>query len=463
MSIESNRYAFDNVLTNVYVISSVVKDRLQGAADFQEKVIPVMNLVLGCIADDITGASDLGLMLASHGMPTTMILGVPGDDRAIPTPAVVIALKTRTMERNGAVEVSSAAARWLQNAGARQLYFKYCSTFDSTAEGNIGPVTDALMHLTGADLTVLLPAFPENGRTVRNGDLLVNGVPLADSPMRNHPLTPMRESSLIRLMDGQTTEGKTGSIDIGTVHKGVPAIRKALQQERAHGHRYVAIDTLETDDFGPIAEAVAELPLVTGASGIAAALPEVYRRKGLVDSGVKPTELPVLPGNAVVLAGSCSEATRSQIAVFENDATSIVVDPLSLFRGASDAEQLAQSAVEAVAARDVLVHSSTSPEGLKSVQGKLGASVSAELVEDTLAHVAKRLLESGVRKFIVAGGETSGAVAHALGIDELSVSRQIDPGVPWMVSGGDEPICLAFKSGNFGEPDLFSKALGMLP
>ncbi len=422
-----------------------------------------MQLLLGCIADDITGASDLGLMLAANGLPTTLLLGVPAASRPIGTPAVVIALKTRTVDRQRAVEQSTAAARWLQAAGARQLYFKYCSTFDSTSEGNIGPVTDALMKLTGSAITVLLPAFPENGRTVEGGKLLVNGVPLSESPMRNHPLTPMRESSLMRLMDGQTSAGRTGLIEIGAVRTGSPAIAEALEAAQAAGHHYVAIDTVEDEDFRAIAEAVVDLPLITGGSGIAAALPAAYRERGLTESQVETAELPVLPGNAAILAGSCSEATRSQIAAFENGSTPIVVDPLRLHRGETDASALADKAVDAVGNRDVLVYSSTAPEDLETVQNTLGRLASAELVEGTLAHIAKRLSDSGVKKFVVAGGETSGAVAQALGVDELSVGRQIDPGVPWMVSNGVDPVCLAFKSGNFGSSDFFSRALGMLP
>ncbi|MEO1037835.1 MAG: 3-oxo-tetronate kinase [Pseudomonadota bacterium] len=422
-----------------------------------------MQLVLGCIADDITGASDLGLMLAANGLPTTLVLGVPESSSKAASQAIVVALKIRTADKQKAVDESTAAAHWLRSAGARQLYYKYCSTFDSTANGNIGPVTDALLALTGADITVLLPAFPENGRTVRGGKLFVNGVPLSESPMRNHPLTPMKESSLIRLMDAQTATGNTGLIDIDTVRKGSAAVRDALQKERDAGRRYVAIDTVEDEDFAAIADVVSRLPLVTGGSGIAAALPAAYREQGVIDARVESAALPALPGHAAILAGSCSEATRRQIAAYASDAVAIVVDPLSLHQGETHADALANEAVDAVAEQDVLVYSSTAPEDLKTVQAALGTMASAAIVEGVFAHIAKRLSDSGVRKFVVAGGETSGAVAHALGVDELSVSQQIDPGVPWMVSLGNDPVCLAFKSGNFGGPDFFSRALGMLP
>ena len=418
-------------------------------------------LALGCIADDITGASDLGLMLAANGMPTTLFLGVPDDARRVTTPAVVIALKIRTEPAEHAVQEALAAADWLRVQSARQLFYKYCSTFDSTPAGNIGPVGDALLRLTGSKLTVLLPAFPANGRTVRDGVLLVDGVPLSESPMRNHPLTPMTESFVPTLMDLQTAPGQTGSVTLETVEAGARAVAAALEQQRLEGKRYVCIDAETDEQLDVVAEAVVDFEVVTGGSGIGGALPLALRRKGVLKSETHRYDIPVLDGHAAVIAGSCSEATRRQVAEFAPRATALPLDPLLLCEDAG--ASLAERAVAASATGDVLVYSSVEPDALCRAQAELGVAESAALIERTLASIAKALWNSGVRKFVIAGGETSGAVARALGVDELQIAREIDPGVPWLVAERPEPCCLAFKSGNFGRPSFFSHALGLLP
>lgn len=423
----------------------------------------INGLLLGCIADDITGASDLGLMLASHGLPTTLLLGVPDETRSITTPGVVIALKIRTVPAKEAIAKASAAADWLLSRRARQLFFKYCSTFDSTASGNIGPVTDALLRKVEEDLTVLLPAFPENGRTVRGGHLFVGDVPVSESPMRDHPLTPMTDSYLPRLMDAQTADGLTGLVGSDILVKGAPAIKAALEEKRASGNRYVVVDTRTDEDLQPIADAIADLKLVTGGSGIGLAIPNTLRKLKLLAATARTVELPSLPGHVAVLAGSCSRATREQVAVFKSRSTPIVVDPLLLSAGETSRDEIATAAVAAAETGNVLVYSSTGPAALHKAQQAIGAAAAATLVEDTLAFVAQRLSDSGVRKFVIAGGETSGAVAHALEIDELRIGEQIDPGVPWMVANSPRLACLAFKSGNFGRPDFFQRALDALP
>jgi len=420
-------------------------------------------LTLGCIADDITGASDLGLMLAANGMPATLFLGLPDDTREVSTPAVVIALKIRTEPAEHAVRQARAAANWLQDRGVRQLFYKYCSTFDSTAAGNIGPVTDALLELTGSEQTVLLPAFPANGRTVRDGMLLVDGVPLSESPMRNHPLTPMTESSVPALMDAQTAPRQTGSIGLDTVESGAEAIAAALEQQRLAGNRYVCIDAVSDEHLADIAQAITDLDVLTGGSGIGAALPAALRRKGVLDNEAHRYEIPMLEGHAAVIAGSCSEATRRQVAEFAPHATAFRLDPLSLRDDAHAVASLAERAVAASSEGNVLVYSSAEPKTLKQAQAKLGIAESAALIEQTLASIARALWNAGVRKFVIAGGETSGAVASALGTNEFQIAREIDPGVPWLVAERPEPCCLAFKSGNFGRPAFFDHALGLLP
>ena len=420
-------------------------------------------LLLGCIADDVTGASDMGLSLSANGMPTPLFLGVPAAQRAVSTPAVIIALKIRTIAATDAVQQAGEAANWLLAHGARQLYYKYCSTFDSSPAGNIGPVTDKLLQLVDDDMTVLLPAFPANGRTVRSGNLYVNDVLLSDTSMRNHPLTPMTESYLPALMQAQTETDNTGLVTCDTVDQGSRALRHALDERRSDGKRFVVVDTRSDSDLEVIADATTDLKLMPGASGVGEAIPGALRRRGLLAPHDAAEPMPQMPGHAAVLAGSCSEATRAQVAVFQRSSNSIVINPQQLHAGQTTPRQIADAAVRASQYGDVLVYSSASPEKLRVVQHQLGIAESATLVEDTLAYVARQLCDSGIRKFIIAGGETSGAVSQALGVSEFAIGPQIAPGVPWLVSHSNPTLCIALKSGNFGAPDFFQHALAMLP
>ena len=427
-----------------------------------EQVNKNNQLLLGCIADDITGASDIGLMLASHGLPTTLYLGVPDAAVELSTEAAVIALKIRTVASVDAVMEATAAADWLLSRNTRQLFYKYCSTFDSTSSGNIGPISDALLERLDDDFTVILPAFPGNGRTVRAGHLYVDDVPLNESSMRDHPLTPMTESYLPAMMDAQTRRGLSTHIDQEIVDAGENSIREAIRVARKAGKRYASIDTMSNKDLQAISDAIADLKLITGAAGIAGAIPETLRANGNLDPKSEITLLPEVTGNAAILAGSCSQATRRQISMFKNTEQGISIDPMKIAAGVTDKRGIADRALLAAARSDVLVYSSAAPENLRAAQESLGVAKSAEIIEETLAFVARRLSDSGIRKFIVAGGETSGAVATALGITELRVGEEIDPGVPWMVTPTSPPTWLAFKSGNFGRPDFFRHALDML-
>ncbi len=422
-----------------------------------------MRLLLGCIADDLTGASDLGLMLANHGMPTTLFTGPPSAGQALRTPAIVIALKIRTVDAGEAVRQAENAADYLLALGARQLYYKYCSTFDSTRQGNIGPVTDALLERLKDNFTVLLPAFPKNGRTVRNGELRVGGKPLAETSMRYHPLTPMTESSLLTLMDAQTAAGRTGLVPQATVEQGADAIRDAFVRLRQEGKRYAAVDISCDDDMPAVAAACVNLQLLTGASGIAAAIPACLEAEKLLEPSGGIAALPALDGHTAVLSGSCSKATQAQVERLRQRVHAIVVDPIALSNGDTILAELADTAESAAKLGDVLIHSTGDREALRRAQDKLGVEESAKIVESSIAAVARRLAASGIRKFIVAGGETSGAVSSALGITELVIGPEIDPGVPWMVSNTEPPICLALKSGNFGAENFFEHALEMLP
>jgi len=422
-----------------------------------------MTLLLGAIADDLTGATDLGLMLSRHGMPVTLFPRQPAADAKVDTPAAIIALKTRTVEPAVAVARSGTAADWLLERGAERFFFKYCSTFDSTARGNIGPVCDFLLERLDETMTLLLPAFPENGRIVRNGRIYVDGRLLSESPMRDHPLTPMTESSLVELMDRQTRAGATSSVSLDEVRAGERSLSSTLTELGRKGYRYVAPDCENDADLQAIARASKSLRLLTGGSGIAAAIPALLREAGELPADAPDLELPALPGHAAVLAGSCSAATRAQVRRYRDSATAIRVDPLELAGDGARLGVLERDAVDAAQVGDIVVYSTAEPERLAEIQSALGAERSANLVENALAAIAARLAESGVAKFVIAGGETSGAVASRLGLTKLAIGPAIDPGVPWMMAHEPRQGLFAFKSGNFGAEDFFARAIGMLP
>ncbi|MGH8665453.1 MAG: 3-oxo-tetronate kinase [Burkholderiales bacterium] len=418
-------------------------------------------MLLGCIADDFTGATDLASMLVAGGMRTVQTIGIPRD-RSIAdgADAVVVALKSRTMAAADAVAQSLAALEWLRGCGARQIYFKYCSTFDSTDRGNIGPVADALMQALGTDFTIACPALPANRRTIYLGHLFVGDVLLSDSPMRHHPLTPMTDANLVRVLERQTRH-KVGLVAYPEVAGGSERIRAAFDRLRAEVS-YAIVDALCDEDLSAIGAACADLPLVTAGSGVALGLPQNFVRQGLLSLRKDAAQLPSAGGRAAVLAGSCSEATRRQVAVMARHHPAVAIDPLS----GGDADALAGSAIERARAdiasgRIVLFYSSAEPEQVATVQAQLGAERAAALVEGMFARLAQELVALGVRRLVVAGGETSGAVVQALGVQALAIGAPIDPGVPWTMSLGEPRIALALKSGNFGADDFFEKALGL--
>lgn len=430
-----------------------------------------MSLLLGCIADDFTGATDLAGMLTQAGMRTVQIIGLPANDLSVDVSvgvdAVVIALKSRTNPAQDAVADSLMALQWLQKAGCRQIYFKYCSTFDSTDKGNIGPVTDALMNALGATFTIACPAFPENERTIFKGYLFVGDVPLAESGMRHHPLTPMTDSNLVRVLQRQTTS-RVGLIDHGSVAAGVQAIRQRIAQRKTEGVRIAVVDAISNDDLIQIGAACADLPLVTAGSGVALGLPQNFRAQGLLAQHDATRNLPPTPGLRAIVCGSCSQATQAQLAdLVARGIPAYAIDPMQLAAGdkAVDTEVAAVMAWAAplLPSGPVAVYATAAAASVKSAQKALGAERAGALVEAALASVAQELVALGVRQLIVAGGETAGAVVTALNIDSLRIGPQIDPGVPWTVSLGEPPIALALKSGNFGSADFFSKAWELLP
>jgi uncharacterized protein YgbK (DUF1537 family) len=420
--------------------------------------------LLGCIADDFTGATDLANMLVRGGMRTVQTIGVPEKGETIEADALVVALKSRTIPAADAVAQSLAALDWLRAQGCRQFVFKYCSTFDSTDAGNIGPVTDALLNALSAQgsanaFTIACPAFPENGRTIFRGHLFVGDTLLNESGMENHPLTPMRDANLVRVLQRQT-QSKVGLVRYDAVAQGVSAVRESFDALRNQGVRMAIADAVSDADLHVLGEACADLTLITGGSGIALGLPGNFRRAGLLDSQADAAQLPNVEGMSAVLAGSASKATNAQVAAWRETRPAFRIDPLAAARGEAVVEQaLAFAQTYLDKAEPMLIYATATPDEVKAVQRELGVDRAGHLVESTLAAIARGLHERGVRKFVVAGGETSGAVVQALSVRTLRIGAQIDPGVPATATVGAQPLALALKSGNFGTINFFEKAL----
>jgi uncharacterized protein YgbK (DUF1537 family) len=416
-------------------------------------------MILGCIADDFTGATDLANTLVRRGMRSVQLIGVPeAGYRLDDVDAVVIALKSRTTPVADAVAQSLSALEWLRSAGCRQYFFKYCSTFDSTPEGNIGPVTEALMEALDADFSIACPAFPENGRTIFKGHLFVGDVPLNESGMQHHPLTPMIDANLVRVLAAQCA-GKVGLVAFDVVNRGLQAVSDAFVQLRSAGCRHAIVDAISDEHLMIIGGACADLELVTGGSGVALGLPENYRRAGLLAENAAADALPAVGGMAAVLAGSCSPATLVQVEHAKSLWPAFQVDPMAIADGRDVAEQAIEFAGARLADGPVLIYASAAPDVVGDVQAKLGREQAGSLVEGAMAQIATELVGRGVRKLVVAGGETSGAVVGALNVRALRIGPQIDPGVPWTASIGEPELALALKSGNFGATDFFKKAL----
>ncbi|ASM72186.1 MULTISPECIES: 3-oxo-tetronate kinase [Roseobacteraceae] len=413
-----------------------------------------MSTVLGAIADDFTGATDLAGLLARSGARVSLRIGVPEGPVEDAAPFEVIALKIRTAPVAEAVAQARAAQAWLAQAGARRFFWKYCSTFDSTAEGNIGPVAEALMQATGAQQTIYCPAFPENGRTVFMGNLFVGQVPLAESPMKDHPLTPMRDSNLVRLLLPQVTRD-AGLVDRLTVARGVDAVRAALAQAAPH----VVVDAVADSDLNVIAEACRDAVLMTGGSAVAMPLPDLYRASGLLQDAGAAAVWRAPDGPALVLSGSCSAMTQAQVARYAASNPSYRLDPLALARDG------VQPVLDWLAGQSgaPLIYATAAPDVVRAAQDALGRDKAGAVVEDALGRIACAARDSGTRRIVVAGGESAGAVTQALGVTRLDIGPEIAPGVPWCAATSDgQTVALALKSGNFGTEDFFAIALEML-
>lgn len=415
---------------------------------------------LGCIADDFTGATDLANNLVRAGMRVAQTMGVP----QVPVEgvdAIVVALKSRTAPVAEAVADALQAARWLRAQGAAQMYFKVCSTFDSTPAGNIGPVAEALVELLGARIVPVTPAFPENARTVYQGHLFVGEQLLSDSSMRQHPLTPMLDSSLVRVLQAQLDARagrRVGLVNHAVVAQGASAVRARLSALETQGASFAVLDAIDNGDLLVLAEAVQDAPLLVAGSGLAIGLP---RQLGL-QPNAQAAQLPAARGARAIVSGSCSVASNAQVAAFKAaGGAAYALDPLRGDGGADLAAQALAWALPRLERGPVLVHATAEPAAVREVQNRLGVQRAGALLEDALAAVAVGLVRAGVGQLIVAGGETSGACAQALGIAQLRIGAQIDPGVPWCYA---EPVRLhiALKSGNFGGVDFFMRAFDAL-
>ncbi|WP_227094806.1 3-oxo-tetronate kinase [Aeromonas veronii] len=408
---------------------------------------------LGVIADDFTGATDIAGFLVENGLATIQFSGIPATVDLTGADAVVISLKSRSCPTDEAVRDTLAALDWLKALGCPRIYQKYCSTFDSTAAGNIGPVTDALLGALESRFTLICPALPINGRTVYQGNLFVGAQPLAESGMRHHPITPMTDSNLLRLMEAQAA-GRAGLVPFAIIEQGPRAITDAFEQLKQDGVRYAVVDALTEQHLLDIAEAAIDMPLVTGGSGLAIGLARLLGSGNL--AAAREAGRPV-GTRAVVLSGSCSEMTNRQVAHYRSVAPALALDVAACLTQADYPAELARWVLNQPVSPAPMIHATTSPNELAVIQERHGRDAASKAVEQCFAQVAVLLKEAGVDNFIIAGGETSSRITQALGISAFHIGPQIAPGVPW-VRATDAPLSLALKSGNFGDDTFFSRA-----
>ncbi|NQX28923.1 four-carbon acid sugar kinase family protein [Microbacteriaceae bacterium VKM Ac-2854] len=412
--------------------------------------------MIGAIADDFTGGTDVAVALRRAGLRTVIVFGDPSSVGALPDhDALVVALKTRTIRPAAAVGASTAAVAWLRERGADQIFFKYCSTFDSRSDGNIGPVADALSELLGASRVAVVPSSPEHGRTQYAGHLFVGHQLLSESPMRHHPLTPMTDSFIPRLLAAQTPHS-VALVDLDQVREGRERIRARFDETDA---RYLVVDAVSASDLVEIGAACIDDVLVTGAAGLAGGLGIAQAERM---RAVAPTAAPApspLPTAGAVLAGSCSARTLEQIAFMRRSHDAYHLDPLAL----PDPQALADAALAWVDTRNrtdaPLIYSSMPPAELRHVQHVLGVAGASTILETAMGLIAVGLVRRGVRRLVIAGGETSGAVVTALDIGGAVIGAEAAPGVPWIHTSGAQPIALLLKSGNFGDLGLLARSV----
>lgn len=424
-----------------------------------------MTLALGCIADDYTGASDLANTLTRSGLRTVQTIGVPADDLALPeVDAIVVSLKSRSIEAGLAVSRSRAAEAWLRGRGAGHVLFKICSTFDSTDAGNIGPVMDALRDDCGKGLVLVTPAFPGTGRTVYQGNLFVGAVPLNESPLKDHPLNPMRDANLVRVLARQSRT-QIGLVDLATVARGIDAVQAHLAELVEKGVGAAIIDAVFDRDLETIGRVAAQHGLSVGASGLGLGLARALISTGRVQPAAAADESrAAVGGPAACLAGSCSQATLQQIETAGSVMPVLRLDPGRILAGQGEAERALDWARSRLADGPVLIAASATPENVAAVQARHGREAAGHAIEQAMADIAQGLVTSGVRRLVVAGGETSGAVVDRLAIPGFLVGQEIAAGVPVLRAVGAVAgdMLLALKSGNFGGPTFFADALGLM-
>ena len=406
---------------------------------------------LGCIGDDFTGSSDLANTLAKGGMRTVQYTGVPSVPADPSVEAGVVALKSRSNNSSEAVIQSLAALEWLRAQGCTQYFFKYCSTFDSTAQGNIGPVIDALAEALNAHRVIVCPAFPTTGRSIYQGHLFVNDTLLSESGMQNHPLTPMTDPDIRRWLSPQT-KYSVGHIPAADVFAGATAVRTRLDTVHAEGHRHIVVDAIRDTDLLEIGKAAADLPLITGGSGVALRLPANH------GCARNQTRWRGQAGKIVALAGSCSNATRAQIALHSQNNPSFEITAADVLNGNLTPQHVANFLMAGDGIP--IAYSSADPGSVKAVQVEFGAKTSARAIEKLFAEIARLVVSKGVSKILTAGGETSGAVVEGLELRALEIGPEIDPGIPALRAS--DTLTIALKSGNFGSPDYFAKAANVL-
>ena len=423
-----------------------------------------MTLALGCIADDYTGASDLANTLTRQGLRTVQTIGVPKDALALPeVDAVVVSLKSRSIEAGEAVARSREAEKWLRSRGAGHVLFKICSTFDSTDAGNIGPVMDALRADCGEKIVLVTPAFPETGRTVYQGNLFVGLVPLNESPLKDHPLNPMHDSNLVRVLARQSRNG-VGLVNLATLARGADAIRSRLAELAGQGVGAAVIDAVFDQDLETIGLVAAEHRLSVGASGLGLGLARALVKSGRAGAGATAVSAAPVGGPAACLAGSCSQATLQQIAKAETVMPVLHLDADRIVAGPEEARRAVAWALDRIDAGPVLIASSATPEQVAALQSRHGRAQAGHAIEQAMADISEGLVGAGVRRLVVAGGETSGAVVDRLRIPGFLVGEEIAAGVPVLraVGAGAGEMLLALKSGNFGGPEFFSDALKLM-
>jgi uncharacterized protein YgbK (DUF1537 family) len=420
-----------------------------------------MPLLLGAVADDYTGASDLANTLNRNGLSTIQTIGVPAPGLEVDdVEAIVVALKIRSIEAAQAVEAASTAYDWLSTRGARHVMYKICSTFDSTDAGNIGPVVDALGAKSRGGCALVTPAFPETGRTVYLGHLFVGSAPLNESPLKDHPLNPMHDANLVRVLQRQS-KASVGLIDLTTVEQGSEAVSRARAELTAQGFGTAIVDAVFERDLEAIGDAAAESAFSVGASGLGLGLARALARgrSGMAHAAA----LEAVGGRAAILAGSCSQATLEQIAAVESEIPVLRLSPEALIEDAGEIDRTLSWAKDRIASGPIVIASSKEPEQVAALQARYGRGKSGHAIERALAEIASGLVALGVRRLVVAGGETSGAAVDRLGVSAFRLGPEIAPGVPLMRTVGREggDLQMALKSGNFGGRDFFARTLSM--